>query len=63
MTENTYVATQIRLAPEVYDYLRAESGRMGISLNALMNMLIDDGRRLKEARITLHPQEPQSQSP
>ena len=55
MAKETYIATQIRLAPDVYDYLRTESARIGVSLNALMNMLIDDGRRIKNAEIILQP--------
>lgn len=46
------VATQIRIPAELFDYIRGESKRIGISQNAVMLFLMDMGRKLVEAPIT-----------
>jgi|GEM_PF-6692062 len=51
--EQAIVATQIRLAEDLYLYIKAESERLGISMNAVMNQLMDDGRRLRNAEIVI----------
>ena len=51
--ENKIVATQIRLAEDLYAYVQSEADRLGVSMNAVMNMLMDEGRRLRKARIIL----------
>jgi hypothetical protein len=45
------VATQIRLSPDIYNYVQSEAMRLGISQNAVMNTLIDEGRRFREATV------------
>ena len=49
---NEMVATQIRLPAELFDYIREESKRTGVSMNGVMLFLMDMGRKLMEAPIT-----------
>ena len=51
------VSTQIRLGESLYDYVNAESKRLAISMNAVMNTLIDEARRYREAKIVIQPTE------
>ena len=51
------VNSQIRIPLDLYQYIQTESERMGISQNAVMLMLMDMGRSLKEALITRHVEE------
>lgn len=46
------IATQIRIPAELFDYIRNESRRVGVSQNAVMLFLMDMGRKLVEAPIT-----------
>ena len=50
--DNETVATQIRLPAELFDYIRGESKRTGVSQNGIMLILMDMGRKLMEAPIT-----------
>lgn len=49
-------STQIRLPSELFEYIRQESDRIGISQNSYMLILMEDGRRLRNAQISLHDQ-------
>lgn len=50
--------TQIRLPSELAEYIQKEAGRMGIAQNALMIMLMEMGKKMWGAKITLDlPQE------
>ena len=60
MMENKTIATQIRLSESMYNYIQSESKRLGLSMNSIMNVLMDDGRRLKQAEILLHSRLPQT---
>lgn len=51
------VNSQIRVPLDLYQYIQTESDRMGISQNAVMLMLMDMGRSLKEAPITRQVEE------
>jgi len=51
------VNSQIRIPIDLYQYIQTESDRMGISQNAVMLMLMDMGRSLKEAPITRQVEE------
>lgn len=53
------VNSQIRIPIGLYQYIQAESDRMGVSQNAVMLMLMDMGRSLKEAPITRQVEERQ----
>lgn len=46
-----YVPISVRLSEETHGYLRSESARLGVSINALINILVDDGRRMKEGKL------------
>lgn len=59
MTSYT-VNSQIRIPFGLYQYIQAESDRMGVSQNAVMLMLMDMGRSLKEAPITRQLEELQA---
>lgn len=48
-----YIPISVRLSEDTHVYLRAESARLGVSINALINILIDDGRRMKEGTLFL----------
>ena len=50
--KKSFEATQIRLPPEIFSYIRKEAERLGISQNSLMIVLMEDGRRLREAGIS-----------
>lgn len=46
-----YIPISVRLSEETHTYLRSESARLGVSINALINILIDDGRRMKDGKL------------
>jgi predicted DNA-binding protein len=50
------VSTQIRLPAEMHEYIKREADRMGIAQNAFLIILLEQGRKLWEAKIT-HVQE------
>lgn len=47
------VATQLRLPDELHRYVRLEATRLGISQNSFILVLMEDGRRFREAQISL----------
>lgn len=49
---STY-STQIRLPSELTEYIQNEAARLGVSQNAIMIMLMDMGRKVWDASITL----------
>lgn len=49
--DKTTVATQIRLPAYLHEYIRQEAGRMGISQNAVLVMLLDKGRKVWESYV------------
>ena len=42
-------STQIRIPLPLAGYIEAEAERLGVSLNSVMLILMDDGKRLREA--------------
>ncbi len=54
--KNEAIPTQIRLPSGIHEYIKKESSRMGISQNAFLIVLLEQGKRLWEADINLHPQ-------
>lgn len=46
------MSTQIRLTEEMHDYIRQEAERLGIAQNAMLLVLLEQGRKLWEAEIT-----------
>lgn len=55
-SKNT-IDTQIRLAEDLYNYVKSEAKRLGVSMNYVMNGLLDDGRRFRKAKIILQVSE------
>ena len=54
--KNESIPTQIRLPSGIHEYIKKESSRMGISQNAFLVVLLEQGRKLWEAEINLHPE-------
>lgn len=59
--KNNITATQIRLPEETYKYILQEAERVGISANAMMLVLMEQGRKVWNGTITFdqafHPAE------
>lgn len=51
--KSNFESTQIRLPPSLFDYIRKESARIGISQNSYMLILMEDGIRMRNAQIIL----------
>ena len=47
------VSTQLRLGEDLYEYVTTESKRLGISMNAVLNTMLDECRRYRAAKITV----------
>lgn len=43
--KNDIISMQFRMPKELHTYVKAEANRIGISQNAFMLILIDEGRR------------------
>lgn len=52
------IATQIRIPENMHKYLKSESERLGIPQNSVVLILLDMGRKINEATISLYPQTP-----
>ncbi len=57
MAKNEVVSTQIRLPAGIHEYIKQEAARMGIAQNAFLVILLEQGKKLWESKITFHPQE------
>lgn len=55
--KQTNIATQIRLPDGIHNYIKQEACRMGISQNAFMVILLEQGKKLWEAKISICPGE------
>lgn len=51
--ENKVIATQIRLPAEIHGYIQREAARLGIAQNAFLVILLDQGRKVWEAKVNL----------
>lgn len=51
------IATQIRLPAGIHDYIKTEAARMGIANNAFLVILLQQGKKLWEASVTVSPKE------
>lgn len=51
------VATQIRLPAGIHDYIKQEADRMGIAQNAFLVILLEQGKKMWEAKPVIHPEE------
>ncbi len=52
--KNESVSTQIRLPAGIHEYIKQESTRMGIAQNAFLVILLEQGKKLWEAKVDLH---------
>lgn len=57
------LTTQIRLPADLFDYIRSEANRTGVSQNGIMLILMDIGRKLAEAPITRKADEEPARDP
>ena len=53
MEKQKIVATQIRIGEDLYEYAKTEADRLALSLNAALNVIIDDGRRWRLSKLAL----------
>ena len=51
------VSTQIRIPAQMHKYIKQESDRMGIARNAFLVILLEQGKKLWEADVTLRPEQ------
>ena len=51
------VSTQVRLPDDIHTYIQRESDRLGISQNAFLVILLDRGRKVWEADVSLRDAE------
>ena len=51
------IPTQIRLPAGIHNYIEQEASKMGIAKNAFLIILLEQGKRLWEADVTVHPKE------
>lgn len=54
--KNESISTQIRLPAGIHEYIKQEAARIGISQNAFLVVLLEQGRKLWEADVTVHPE-------
>lgn len=47
------VSTQIRLPEDIWKYISSEAERMGIAKNAMLIILVEQGKRVMEAKVNL----------
>lgn len=55
--DHKIISTQIRLPEGIYEYIKGEAARMGIAQNAFLIILLEQGKKLWEAGVSLHPEE------
>ena len=53
-TENNIVPTQLRLSAEMHLYIKKESDRLGISQNAFITILLEQGKKIWEAKTIIY---------
>ena len=52
-SKKNITTTQVRLGDELADYINRESERIGISKNSMMLVLMEDGRKFREASLAV----------
>lgn len=57
MKEKEIVSTQIRLPASIHKYIKQEAERLGIAQNAFLIVLLEQGRKLWESDVSIHPKE------
>lgn len=51
------ISTQIRLPAGIYEYIKQEADKMGIAQNAFLILLLEQGRKVWEASVSIHLKE------
>lgn len=51
------VSTQIRIPAQMHEYIKQESDRIGIAQNAFLVILLEQGKKLWEADVSLRPEQ------
>ena len=54
MEHREVISTQMRIPAEMHRYIKEESERMGIAQNAFFLVLLEQGKKLWESRVTVH---------
>ena len=49
-----FVSTQVRLPAGIHSYIKQEAARIGIAQNAFLVILLEQGKKLWEAKPNLH---------
>lgn len=49
-----FISTQVRLPDGIHSYIKQEAARMGIAQNAFLIVLLEQGKKLWEAKPNLH---------
>lgn len=49
------VSTQIRLPAAMHEYIKEEAYRMSIAQNTFLVILLEQGKKLWEADVSIHP--------
>ena len=56
MAKREIISTQIRLPVEIHEYIRQEAGRLAIPQNTFLVVLPEQGKKLWESDISIHPE-------
>lgn len=51
---NEVVTTQVRLPAGIHEYIEQEAARMGIAKNAFLIVLLEQGKKLWESKVTAY---------
>lgn len=54
---SSIISTQIRLPAGIHEYIKQEADGMGIAQNAFLIILLEQGRKMWESEVTIHPKE------
>lgn len=55
--KSNVVTTQMRLPVDMHEYIKKEADKMGIAQNAFLIVLLERGKKLWEADITIRSRE------
>ncbi len=55
--KNNIVTTQVRLPAGIHEFIQQEAARMGIAQNAFLVILLEQGKKLWQADVTLRVEE------
>ncbi len=55
--KNNIVTTQVRLPAGIHEFIQQEAARVGIAQNAFLVILLEQGKKLWQADVTLRVEE------